>query len=190
MFYLISPNSISICMTREKVGDFQFGGETHELMKGDGLYLVANGKEGLANAMTIGWGLVGTMWRKPFFIVAVRLSRHTYKLLEESDSFTVCLPSKGMEEALDFCGTKSGRDYDKFKELGLTTKKGFQVDAPFIEECPVHYECKIAFKTEVKQGELPDEIEKDAYPNKNFHVLYYGQILGVYAMKDAQDQLP
>ena len=177
-------------MAREKVGDFQFVDETHDLMRRDGLYLVAKGMDGPANAMTIGWGLVGTMWRKPFFIVAVRLSRHTYKLLEESDGFTVCLPSKGMAEALDFCGTKSGRDYDKFKELGLTAKKGLLVEAPYIEECPVHYECKIAFKSEVKHGALPDEIEEDVYPNKDYHVLYYGQILGVYSTKDAEDKLP
>lgn len=177
-------------MAREKVGDFQFVDETHELMRGDGLYLVVKGNGEPVNAMTIGWGLVGTMWSKPFFIVAVRLSRHTYKLMEESNSFTVCLPSKGMAEALDFCGTKSGRDYDKFKELGLTAKKGFQVEAPFIKECPVHYECKIAFKTPVKQGALPEEIEEGVYPNKNYHVLYYGQIMGVYATKDAGDKLP
>jgi flavin reductase (DIM6/NTAB) family NADH-FMN oxidoreductase RutF len=177
-------------MIREKVGDFQFGDKTHGLMRGDGLYLVAKGRDGAANAMTIGWGLVGTLWRKSFFIVAVRLSRHTYNLLEESDSFTVCLPSKGMAKALDFCGTKSGRNYDKFKELGLTAKKGLQVEAPYIEECPVHYECKIAFKTLVKQGALPVEIEEDVYPNKNYHALYYGQVLGVYAIKDAEDKLP
>jgi flavin reductase (DIM6/NTAB) family NADH-FMN oxidoreductase RutF len=177
-------------MAREKVGEFKFGDETHNLMQGDGLYLVAKGKDGPANAMTIGWGLVGTIWRKPFFIVAVRLSRHTYKLMEESDSFTVCLPSKGMAEALDFCGTKSGRDFDKFKELGLTAKKALQVEAPYIEECPVHYECKIVFKSEVTHGALPAEIEEDVYPNRNFHVLYYGEILGVYATKDAKDKLP
>ena len=177
-------------MAREKVGDFQFGDETHGLMRGDGLYLVAKGKDGPANAMTIGWGFIGTMWRRPFFIVAVRLSRHTYVLLEESDSFTVCLPSKGMAYALDFCGTKSGRDYDKLNELRLTVKKGLQVEAPYIEECPVHYECKIAFKTPVKRGALPEEIEEGVYPNRNFHVLYFGEILGVYATKDAGDKLP
>ncbi len=177
-------------MSREKVGDFQFVDETHNLMRGDGLYLVAKGKDGPANAMTIGWGLVGTMWSRPFFIVAVRLSRHTYKLMEESSSFTVCLPSKGMVEALDFCGTKSGRDYDKLKELGLTAKKGLLVEAPYIEECPVHYECTIAFKTPVKRGALPEEIEDGVYPKRNYHVLYFGEILGVYATKDAEDKLP
>jgi len=48
-----------------------------------------------------------------------------------------------MIEACDFCGTKSGRDFDKFKELGLTREKGFVVKSPIIKECPVNIECKV-----------------------------------------------
>ena len=177
-------------MGRDRVNDFEFMDETHRLMRDGGLFLVAAKKNGRPNAMTIGWGLVGTMWRKPFFTVAVRLSRHTHKLMEGSDGFTVCLPAKGMEEALEICGTRSGRDIDKFNELNLTAGKGFQVDAPYIAECPVHYECRVAYKTELRPGQLIDELEKDAYPGGNYHVLYFGQILGVYAEKDAAEKLP
>lgn len=177
-------------MDREKVEMFEFVDETNRLMRDGGLFLVASGKDGSPNAMTIGWGLVGTMWRQPFFVVAVRLSRYTHKLLEGSDEFTVCLPAKGMAEALDFCGTKSGRDVDKFKELGLTAKKGSAVGAPYIDECPVYYECKTAFKTEVKPGQLNSELEKDVYPAGNYHVLYFGRILGVYAKRGASEMLP
>jgi len=177
-------------MGREKVEDFEYVDETNDLMRGDGLFLVAAGKDGKPNTMTIGWGLVGTMWRRPFFVVAVRLSRHTYKLMEETDTFTVCLPAKGMSEELEVCGTKSGRDMDKFKELGLTAKKGKQVEAPYIGECPVHYECRVAYKTQMGHEDLPKEIEDDVYPQRNYHVLYFGEILGVYAAKDAKSKLP
>ena len=176
-------------MERDLVRDFEFVNETHRLMRDEGILLVAADKDGKPNAMTIGWGLVGTIWRKPFFTVAVRLSRYTHKLMEESDTFTVCLPAKGMEEILDVCGTKSGRDMDKFKELGLTAKKGLQVDAPYIAECPVHYECRVAYKVELKPGQLIEELEEDAYPKGNYHVLYFGQILGVYARNDAAEKL-
>jgi len=176
-------------MGRDLVKDFEFVNETHRLMRDEGILLVAADKDGKPNAMTIGWGLVGTIWRKPFFTVAVRLSRYTHKLMEESDTFTVCLPAKGMEEILDVCGTKSGRDMDKFKELGLTAKKGLQVDAPYIAECPVHYECRVAYKVELKPGQLIEELEEDAYPKGNYHVLYFGQILGVYASNDAAEKL-
>ncbi|TEU08359.1 flavin reductase family protein [Candidatus Bathyarchaeota archaeon] len=176
-------------MGRDLVKDFEFVNETHRLMRDEGILLVAADKDGKPNAMTIGWGLVGTIWRKPFFTVAVRLSRYTHKLMEESGTFTVCLPAKGMEEILDVCGTKSGRDMDKFKELGLTAKKGLQVDAPYIAECPVHYECRVAYKVELKPGQLIEELEEDAYPKGNYHVLYFGQILGVYARNDAAEKL-
>ena len=176
-------------MERDLVRDFEFVNETHRLMRDEGILLVAADKDGKPNAMTIGWGLVGTIWRKPFFTVAVRLSRYTHKLMEESGTFTVCLPAKGMEEILDVCGTKSGRDMDKFKELGLTAKKGLQVDAPYIAECPVHYECRVAYKVELKPGQLIEELEEDAYPKGNYHVLYFGQILGVYASNDAAEKL-
>jgi flavin reductase (DIM6/NTAB) family NADH-FMN oxidoreductase RutF len=61
--------------------------------------------------MTIGWGLVGRLWREPVFMVAVRPSRHTFKLIEETDVFTVNVPSDGMDATIDYCGTVSGRDH-------------------------------------------------------------------------------
>jgi flavin reductase (DIM6/NTAB) family NADH-FMN oxidoreductase RutF len=177
-------------MERIHVSEFDFVENTHRLMRDGGLLLVTAGNDGKPNAMTIGWGQLGTMWRKPFFTVAVRLSRYTYKLMEESDSFTVCLPAKGMKKILEVCGTKSGRDIDKIKELYLSIEKGYFIEAPYIGECPVHYECKIAYKTELKSGQLIDELENDAYPRGDYHVLYFGQILGVYALVNALTMLP
>jgi len=177
-------------MGRKKVEVFSHIAETDRLLRGGGLLLVSEGNDRKPNAMTIGWGLVGTMWSEPFFVVAVRLSRYTHKLIEESGKFTVCLPSKGMAEVLDFCGTKSGRDIDKFKELGLTAAKGNIVDAPYIAKCPVHYECEVAFKTQVMRGELKDELESRVYASGDYHVLYYGHIKGVYAEEDAMERLP
>ena len=170
----------------EKVENFKYIEETERLLKSGGLLLVSEGKEGPPNAMTIGWGLVGTMWSQPFFTVAVRLSRHTYKLIEESGKFTVCLPTKDMNETLSVCGTKSGRDINKLKELGLETTQGNVVDAPYIKGCPVVYECEVAFKTQVKSGEVTKEIEDAVYKSGNYHVLYYGWIKGVYAAHDAE----
>jgi flavin reductase (DIM6/NTAB) family NADH-FMN oxidoreductase RutF len=173
----------------KSVDTFQYVAETNKLMRKDGILLVAGGKDKKPNTMTIGWGFLGTMWRRPVFVVAVRHSRHTFKLLEKSDSFTVCLPAKGMEEALEVCGTKSGRDMDKFKEYNLTAVKSKTVDAPYIKECPVHFECKIIYKTDLEPGSLPKEIEGDVYSDKNMHMLYYGEVKGAYADEDADDRL-
>jgi flavin reductase (DIM6/NTAB) family NADH-FMN oxidoreductase RutF len=177
-------------MGREKVENFSFITETDRLLRDEGLLLVSEGDDGKPNAMTIGWGLVGTMWSEPFFVVAVRLSRHTHKLIEEAGKFTVCLPSKGMTEALNVCGTKSGRDMDKLKELGLTARKGTAVEALYIAECPVHYECEVAFKTQVEKGELKEELENRVYASGDYHTLYYGHIKGIYAVEGAEEKLP
>jgi flavin reductase (DIM6/NTAB) family NADH-FMN oxidoreductase RutF len=177
-------------LVRKKIDDFKFLSETVRLMRSGGLLLVSEGEKGKPNAMTIGWGLVGMMWGKPFFTVAVRLSRHTHKLLEESGSFTVCLPAIRMDNVLEVCGTKSGRNLDKFKELDLTAKRGITVNAPYIDECPVHYECEVSFKTEVKPGQLVKDLENDVYSTGNYHVLYYGLVKGVYAEEGADAKLP
>ena len=176
-------------MSRDKVDTFKYVREMNELLRKDGIFLVTERKDKKPNAMTIGWGFLGTMWGKPVCIVAVRHSRHTFKLMEEAKSWTVCLPAKGMEAALDFCGTKSGRDYDKFKECKLTAKKGIEVDSPYIDECPVHIECTTVFKTDMKPGQLEAGIEKEMYKTKDFHMLYMGEVKGVYAVKDAEKKL-
>jgi flavin reductase (DIM6/NTAB) family NADH-FMN oxidoreductase RutF len=174
---------------RNEVDNFQYVVETNKLMRKGGLLLVSEGEDDKPNAMTIGWGFLGTMWSKPVFIVAVRYSRYTYKLMEESDSFTVCLPSNDMEKALEFCGTKSGRDMDKLKDMGLSTKKGKTVDAPYIKESPVHYECKVVYKDEMEEGRLAEHLQTSMYKSKDWHVLYYGEVMGCYAVEDAPGKL-
>ncbi len=88
--------------------------ETIEQLSRCGL-LLASGRIGKANVMAIGWGLSGILWSKPFFMVAVRSSRFTFKLIEENGDFTVNVPRKGMEEIVSYCGTVSGKDHDKLK---------------------------------------------------------------------------
>lgn len=176
-------------MDRRKVEFLEYMEETHRMMRGHGLFLVSAGGDGRPNAMTIGWGLLGTMWREPFFAVAVRRSRYTHKLLEESGEFTVCLPGGGMEGMLELCGSRSGRELDKFKELGITPVKGISVEAPYIAECPVHYECRVAYKMDVKEGELEPTLEREIYPRGDFHTIYFGRVIGVYAVEGAEERL-
>ena len=171
-------------MGKVRVETFKYLDETIKRMRSGGLLLVSVGRDGRPNVMTIGWGLLGVMWREPFFVVAVRHSRYTHKLLEETGEFTVNVPEEGMEEVLRYCGTVSGRDYDKFAEKGLRPVPGRDVRAPSIEGCPIHYECRTAFKVEVEPGALERELEVEVYPSRDYHTLYYGRILGVYARED------
>ena len=82
--------------------------------------LLTVGDENKANTMTISWGTVGFMWRRPMFVVMVRESRYSNEFLEVGKTYTVSVPFDGaMKEALKVCGTKSGRDIDKKKEAKI-----------------------------------------------------------------------
>ena len=70
------------------------------------------------NTMTIAWGGINIVWNKPLFIAYVRFSRDSYKMVEASDEFTISVPlEKDMKKELTYCGSKSGRDVDKIKEI-------------------------------------------------------------------------
>lgn len=67
-------------------------------------------------------------------------------LMGQSTHFTVSVPRPGeLSEALDFCGSRSGREYDKFAECGITPQPGRQTAVPVIGECGLHYECEIIY---------------------------------------------
>lgn len=137
------------------------------------------------NTMTIGWGNIGFIWGKPVFTALVRYSRHTYQLVEQADEFTVSFPLNGqLKKALGFCGSKSGRDVNKFDELSLTAVDGKDVTSPMIDECDLHYECKVVFKQPMDPEKLQESIKGDCYPEDNYHVIYYGEIVGTYIKQE------
>jgi flavin reductase (DIM6/NTAB) family NADH-FMN oxidoreductase RutF len=144
-----------------------------------GAFLTVKSGEAI-NTMTIGWATLGFVWRKEVFMVAVRDSRHTFSLMEKSSDFTVTIPTdSSSKEALMFCGTKSGRDYDKLIECNLQTRKAVTVESPIIDIAGVHYECRIIYKSAMDSADLDDKLEK-LYPAKDYHTLYFGEILACY----------
>ena len=158
-------------------------------MREGGLLMVTTGADGKPNVMTIGWGTMGILWSKPVFVVLVRPSRYTYSRLEEVNEFTVNVPPKELAKAALHCGTFSGRDNDKFKDMGLTAISGKMVKAPIIEECIMHYECRVVHENDVIPEALQKTIINDAYPQGNFHRIYAGQILATYADENAAEKL-
>lgn len=127
----------------------KFAVETLNKLEDPGLLLLSANKAGKNNVMTIGWGLIGIFWRTPTFMVAVRPSRYTHDFIEESNEFTVNVPKDGMEEAVEYCGTVSGRTHDKFKECQLTLTKSKHLKTPTIKECTIHYECQVVHKLKI-----------------------------------------
>jgi flavin reductase (DIM6/NTAB) family NADH-FMN oxidoreductase RutF len=144
-----------------------------------GALLTVKSAKGL-NTMTIGWATFGVVWMKPIMMVAVRSSRHTFGIIEEAGDFTVTVPHSEMQNEIAFCGSKSGRSVDKFKMCGLETVDSRKVLSPIIDVRGRHYECKIVFKTAMDSTHLDKEYDSALYPLKDYHTLYFGEILACY----------
>jgi flavin reductase (DIM6/NTAB) family NADH-FMN oxidoreductase RutF len=151
--------------------------ETIKAFDEDRVLLVSCGKEGLPNAMAIGWGTTGIIWRRPIFAVLVRPSRYTYKLIEETGEFTVNIVPPRLKEVVQYCGTVSGRDHDKFKEKKLTAIQSKKVRTPIIRECILHFECKVVNKSDLVPSGMEKSIINTLYPQGDFHRVYFGEIL-------------
>lgn len=146
----------------------------------DGAFLTVKNDNKL-NTMTIGWGLVGYIWGTPVFTVAVRDSRFTFQLIENTDQFTVSVPfTDNLKEELSFCGTESGRDYDKFRECNLEIIEGIELNTPLIKGCDLHYECQIRYKQAMDRNKLDNSFDNKWYPDQDYHTLYYGEIVAAY----------
>ena len=99
-------------------------------------------RDGRPNILTVAW--VGTVCTNPPMVsISVRPERYSYPILKETGEFVINLTTKELTFATDYCGVKSGRDVDKFKEMGLTAIPASQVKAPMIGESPVNIECKV-----------------------------------------------
>lgn len=150
-----------------------------------GAFLTVRNKTGITNTMTISWGMFGFMWFKPVFMVMVRKSRYTFNIIENSNTFSVSFPiKKPLIEALQICGTKSGKDINKFQASNITVTDLQEYKTPIISECDLHLECKIIHKQPIDPASLNDEINKVYGAAKDYHVLYYGEILSCYANED------
>ena len=94
------------------------------------------------NVFTASW--VGTICSDPAMcFVSIRQSRHSYEIVKRNMAFTLNLTNEDLARATDWCGVRSGRDYNKFAEMNLTPVKGIKVDAPYINEAPMSIECRV-----------------------------------------------
>ncbi len=125
--------------------------------------LVSSGDMNNSNIMTVAW--TGILNTNPAIVyVSVRPERYSYNLIKKNKEFVINLTTKDLVRAVDWCGVKSGRDFDKFKEMKLTKQKGKFVKAPLVKESPVSIECKV--------------IEEKQYGS---HVTFIGEVLSIDA---------
>ena len=105
--------------------------------------VTAADREGKSNIITIAWtGTVCT--NPPMAYISVRPERYSYGMLKETGEFVINLTTEKLVRATDYCGVKSGRDTDKWKETGLTPIPAQEVNVPLIKESPVNIECRVS----------------------------------------------
>jgi len=173
---------------KQSVNAFEYAGYICNAMK-KGILLTTK-SEGKVNTMTIGWGHIGIEWGKPIFVAYVRESRHTKTLMEENGEFTVNIPYGAFDAGiLGYCGTKSGRDFDKIRDMDLTLEAPLSISVPGIREFPLTLECKVIYKQKQNLSAIPANILDRFYPEeadgyRDYHIAYYGEIVEAYLITD------
>ena len=104
--------------------------------------MVSCGTMEKSNIITVAWtGILNT--NPAMCYISVRPERYSHDIIKENGEFVINLTTEKLARATDWCGVRSGRDYDKFKEMKLTKEKGNFVRAPLIKESPVSVECRV-----------------------------------------------
>ncbi len=141
------------------------------------------------NPMTIGWAQFGVVWARPVVTVMVRKSRFTHGLIERAERFTVSVPrAKEMAKELAYCGSRSGRDVNKEKELGLKRIAPRAGGAEGVDGCGVVFECRIVQKQLLDLDTLDPELRAKFYGSNQAladgdpHVVYVGEVLAAYSL--------
>lgn len=153
--------------------------ETYERMTDEGILIASLDAAGKLNPMTIGWGVFGLIWGRPMFQVLVRPSRYTYQCIEHTRDYTVNVLPADLQEAATFCGTESGRDFDKMAEQDLTTLPSKHIASGGITQANIVFECRVVHHNDVQEPAFAEEIITNYYPDGDFHRVYFGQILAV-----------
>ena len=173
---------------KQQIDVFDYAGHICKAMR-KGILLTTKAGD-VVNTMTIGWGKIGIEWNRPIFIAYVRETRYTKQLLEESGEFTVNVPFGDFDSRiLAYCGTKSGRDTDKIRDLGLSLVDSDIVNVPGIQQLPLTLECKVIYKQAQDLHSMQQSVIDRFYPVLNdssfqdYHIAYYGEIVNAYLLE-------
>jgi len=125
------------------------------------------GKRGRPNIITLAWAMP-TSINPPLVAISISPRRHSHTLIEETKQFVVNIPTMNILKETLFCGRRSGKEYDKFKETSLTPLRAKKVKPPIIKECVAHLECRL--HSQFAAGD---------------HTIFVGEIVEAYADKEA-----
>ena len=143
--------------------------------------LLAAGDRTKSNAMTIGWGGIGTLWQKNALTVYVAEKRYTKEFMDRSDYFTVMAFDEENGKVLQYMGTKSGRDGNKAQALGLHTAYT-ENGTPYYTEATMVIECKIMYAAPFDPANFKSDVPKNMYSHfpDGVHSMYIGEVVNAW----------
>lgn len=133
---------------------------------------------GRPNTMTASWGGLGVLWNKNVATIYLRPQRYTKEIIDSTDTFSLSVLSEKYKTALDYCGSHSGRNGDKFKAAKLDVE--YMNGTPYIKQARLVLFCRKLYAQELDPFAFTDElICKQNYRKNDFHTMYIGEIIKV-----------
>lgn len=150
---------------------------------GDQWMLITAGTKENCNTMTASWGGLGVLWKKNVATAYIRPQRYTKQFVDEQGYFTLTFFGEEYREALNLCGTKSGRDMDKIAQCGFTVAEA-EGGAPYFEEAELVLVCRKLYADTIKPECFIDtECDTKNYPTHDYHTMYIGEVVEVLKKK-------
>lgn len=143
--------------------------------------ILAAGTKEKSNAMTFGWGGIGTLWQKTALTVYVAEKRYTKEFMDKAEYFTVMSFDANNKNVLNYMGSNSGRDGDKAKDLGLHTAYTAN-GTPYYTEATMVIECKIMYAAPFDTKGFKSDVPKNMYHNfpAGIHTMYIGEVINAW----------
>lgn len=133
---------------------------------------------GRVNTMTASWGGLGELWNKPVATIYIRPQRYTKEIIDETDTFSLSVLPEKYRQALNFCGSHSGRDGDKFKPAKLDVL--YNNGTPYIKQARLILFCrKLYAQPFAPNCFIEEKMLKQNYKKDDFHTMYIGEIYKV-----------
>lgn len=150
-----------------------------KLIGSDWMLVTAGNIKDTFNTMTASWGCMGVLWNKNVAISYIRPQRFTYLFTEANELMTLCFFEDDMRDALRFCGTHSGRDFDKIKETGLTPVES-EEGAVIFAEAKLALVCRKLYVSDIREEGFIDKSLLTNYPQKDYHRQYICEIIKAF----------
>ena len=131
------------------------------------------------NMMTASWGGMGILWGRPVALCVIRPQRYTFPLMERSSAYTLTFFDAAHREVLDYCGSHSGRDVDKVAATGLTPIPGKLSGTTTFAQARMVIECRKIYFQDIDPSHFLDPGIHDNYPLKDYHRMYFGEVVNV-----------